>query len=115
MMRILNLTNNPKQSQVLTLPDGSQIGFTLEFSPLQECWFIPSLTYRDWILNGLKISCNPNMLYQYRNEIPFGLACFSDGQREPSLQEDFQFGAARLFVLTQNEVNFYTEVLTGQI
>lgn len=115
MYRIQNLTTNAKQKQVLVLPDGSQILFTLHFSALQLCWICPTIQYRDWILNGLKITSNANMLYQYRNEIPFGLACFTESSREPTFIEDFATGASRLYILTTDEVEFYTEVLSGQI
>lgn len=115
MFQIQNITTNARQKQTLILPDGSQIVISLYFCPLQQGWFIPNLTYKTFVLNGLRIVNSPNMLHQYRNQIPFGLACFSTGQREPSLQEDFFSEASKLYVLTEAECETYTEILSGQI
>lgn len=82
---------------------------------MQLGWFITSLAYLSFELKGLRISNSPNMLYQFRNRIPFGLACFSMDKREPSLQSDFVSGASKLYVLTEAEVDAYTEYLSGQV
>ena len=115
MYRVQNLTSNGRQRQILVLPDGTQVLFTLAFSPLQGCWFIPRLEYQNWVLRGLKITTNANMLFQFRNQIPFGLACFTDNQREPSLIEDFSSGASRLFILSEDEVDYFTRVISGEV
>lgn len=112
---IQQITNDPFQTQDLVLPDGSVLSLTIYFRPLQYGWFISNLTYGDFVINGLRISNSPNMLYQWRNQIPFGLACFSTDNREPSLQDDFSTGASQLFILTEAEVNSYAEFLSGQV
>jgi hypothetical protein len=113
--QIQNLTGDSKQKQTLVLPDGSQIQIQIYFVPMQYGWFISSLVYRDFTLTNLRITNSPNMLYQFRNRIPFGLACFSSQDREPSQQLDFVSGASKLYVLTEAEVEQYTEYLSGQI
>lgn len=113
MFQVQNLTNDTRQKQTLVLPDGSQIQLSIYFIPMQLGWFITSLVYKDFVLNGLRISNSPNMLYQFRNQIPFGLACFSSDNREPALQDDFATQASQLFVLSEDEVNQYTEFLSG--
>jgi hypothetical protein len=115
MFQIQNITTAPRQKQTLVLPDGNQILISMYFCPLQQGWFIPSISYRDFALTNLRIVNSPNMLYQYRNLIPFGLACFSTAQREPSLQEDFAVGNSKLYILTEAEVEEYVEILSGQI
>lgn len=80
---------------------------------MQYGWFITELLYPDFTLRGLRITNSPNMLYQWRNLIPFGLACFSAGNREPSLQDDFVSGASKLYILSEEEVAEYTEYLKG--
>lgn len=115
MFQVQNLTNDSRQKQTLVLPDGSQIGLSLYFVPMQLGWFIPTLTYKTFVLNGLRITNSPNMLYQFRNKVPFGLACISAQNREPTLQDDFLSGASKLYVLNAAEVEYYTEYLSGQI
>lgn len=115
MFRIQNLTNDSKQKQTLTLPDGTQITIAIYYSELQQGWFITSLSYLDFTLNGLRITNIPNMLYQFRNRLPFGLMCRSNGAREPFLQDDFLSGYSELFVLTEAEVEEYTEFLNGEV
>lgn len=114
MFLIENITDAPLQAQNLTLPDSSIVSLTIYFVPMQQGWFIRNLTYNNFILNGLRITNNGNMLLQYQNLIPFGLACFSTGNREPSLQQDFSSGASRLYILDQVDVqSFYTFLKLG--
>lgn len=115
MYKIQNLTSNAKQRQTLVLPDGSQILISLYFCPMQLGWFIPRLEYGSFVLNNMRIVNSPNMLHQFRNKIPFGLACFSSSKREPSLQDDFSNAASTLYILTEAEVQAYTEYLSGQV
>jgi hypothetical protein len=115
MFRIQNVTTSPAQKQSLLLPNGELITISLQFVPMQLGWFIREIKYNNFILNGVRISNSPNLLYQYRNQIPFGLACFSDMTlREPTQQEDFQSGSAKLYILTEAEVNAYAEYLSGE-
>lgn len=112
MFQIQNITADARQKQTLVLDDGSFVEISIAFVPMQQGWFITSLVYGDFVLNGLRICNSPNMLYQFRNQIPFGLACFSNQEREPSLQDDFFSGASRLFVLSEEEVDAYVGFLS---
>ena len=116
MYQIQNITDDPKQKQTLVLPDGTQIQISYYYVPNQQSWFIRTLTYDTFILQGIRICNSPNLLYQFRNQIPFGLACFSTlAKREPMLQEDFSTGESKLYILTAEEVNQYTDYLSGQV
>lgn len=111
MYPVQQITDYPLQKQNLLLADGTAIDLEIYFRSLQAGWFINSLTYGDFVLQGLRITNSPNMLHQFKNQIPFGLACFSTANREPSLSEDFSSGASKLYVLTSAEVTEYTEYL----
>lgn len=115
MFKIQNLTDSASQKQSLVLPDGTIIQITIYYVPLQLGWFITSLIYQDFEVNGLRISNMPNILYQFKNQIPFGLACFSASGREPSQAQDFLSDASELFILDEAEVEEYAEILSGQI
>lgn len=110
MYRIENLSSGANQKQVLLLPDGTGITIELRFVEMQYGWFM-NMTYGDFILNGIRIVNSPCMLYQFRNQLPFGLAVFTEGGREPTLQDDFLSGASKLYILTESEVEEFTEFL----
>jgi len=115
MQLIQNITNGPLQTQTIYLPDGSSFTMTLYFVPLQQGWFITSLSYLTFTLQGLRITVSPNMLNQFQNQIPFGLACFSAQNREPSQQNDFSSNACQLLLLNADEVAQYQEFLEGNL
>lgn len=110
---VQNITSDPLQSQSITLADGSVVSIEIYFRPMQYGWFINSLTYGDFTLNGLRITNSPDMLYQFKNILPFGLACISRSDREPSLQEDFSSGASNLYILTAEDVEAYSEFISN--
>jgi hypothetical protein len=111
MYLIQQITDDPLQSQTLILPDGTSLGLTINFVPMQYGWFITELSYGSFTLNGLRISNSPNMLHQFKNQIPFGLGCFSTNNREPSQQEDFSSGTSQLYILSAAEVAQYAGLL----
>jgi hypothetical protein len=114
MYLIQQVTSDPAQSQNITLPDSTIVTIQIQFVPMQQGWFITNLTYGTFILNGLRITNSPNMLLPFQNQIPFGLACYSTANREPSLQQDFSSGASQLYILDPAEVKeYYTFLQTG--
>lgn len=113
MLQIQQLTTDTPQQHTLVLPDGSQFSMQLVFVPMQYSWFIKNLTYGDFILGCVRISNSGNILRQFKNQIPFGLACFSTESREPSLQEDFSSGNSNLFILSVAEVKQYEDFIIG--
>ena len=109
MYKVEQLLNYANQKKSLTLPDGSVINMTLYYVDMQKGWFIRELTYGDFTVRGMRITRQPDLLYQFRNQIPFGLACF--GTREPTLIDDFIEDVCQLYVLTEDEVEEYSEFL----
>lgn len=113
MNQIQQISTDPRQRQTLNLKDGTAFTMEIYFVDLQLGWFITELTYLDFTLNGLRITNSPNMLQQFRNQIPFGLACFSKQDREPQLIQDFATENSKLYILTPAEVEEFNEILTG--
>lgn len=114
MYLIQNITDAPFQTQNLTLPDSTIVSVTLYFMPMQQGWFFTNITYGSFVLNGTRITNNPNLLLQFQNQIPFGIACFSTANREPMLAEDFSSGASQLYLLAQADVKeYYTFLQSG--
>ena len=115
MFLIQQITNSSLQTQTLILPNGNQTTLQFQFVPMQYGWFF-NLTYNSFILNGVRIVNNPNILLPFQNQIPFGLACYSTNNREPTQQQDFSSGASQLYILDQSEVQQYYKFLqTGTI
>lgn len=114
---IQGITSDPLQTMNIVLQDpglpsnGTTVQMTVYFIPMQYGWFITSLTYQGFVLNGLRITNNLNMLRQWKDVIPFGLACASTQDREPSQQQDFSSGASNLYILSQSDVEAYEESL----
>lgn len=113
MLQIFNITADAQQIQTLNLPDGTNIILQLYYNASQYGWFITSLTYGSFQLNSFRICNSPNMLNQYRNQIPFGLACVTIDSREPTQILDFQSGNSILYILNAQEVQEYVEFLQG--
>lgn len=115
MFRVEDITSETFQQLELVLPDGTLVTVTIYFVPMQYGWFITELTYGDFILRGFRISNGPNILRQFKNQIPFGLQCISEQDREPTLQEDFSSNASKLYILDQADVALYEDFLSGQV
>lgn len=113
MLLIQGLIEAPWQRKAQVLPDGSIVTLILYFIPMQQSWFIQELTYGDFILRNIRITTYPNILYQWRNILPFGIACHTIDFRNPSFQEDFSSGASKLYFLTETEVTEFTSLLNG--
>lgn len=113
MYKIEQITNDSFQKQTLILADKTQVQLTLYYMPQQYGWFIKELVYGNFVLNGIRICNSPNLLHQWKNKIPFGLACFSNSAREPMLSRDFSSGASTLYILTAAEVEQYAEVVSN--
>lgn len=113
MYELKQITNDYKQIHNFTLPDGSSLECTIRWSEMQIGWFFDSIAYPNFLLKGMRICNSPNLLNQWRNLIPFGIACISKNNREPSLQNDFASKASVLYVLTEEEVAEYAAYLSG--
>lgn len=113
MFYIQQITNYPLQTKMLNLPDGSLITITLEFVPLQKSWFIRQLVYGSTTINSIKIVNNPNILRQFKNILPFGIACTSTSNRDPMFSEDFQSGDCSLYLISRDEITQFEEFLSA--
>jgi hypothetical protein len=113
MYAVQQITSAPAQTQTLILPDGTSTTITMAFYPQQYAWFITSLVWNSFTLNGLQITTSPNMLNQWRNSLTWGLGCFVSGNREATQQQDFESGAAVLYILSAAEVAEYAQILAG--
>jgi len=110
MLLISTITSDPKQSHTLILPSGKSVTMDLEFKPLQAGWFM-DLQYETFSLKGFRVCSLPNLLRQFQNIIPFGMACYVDADQEPLFLDDFKSGRAKLYIMTTSEVQAYEDYL----
>lgn len=114
MFLINQVTSDPLQKQTLILPDGTSLIMTISFLPLQYGWFITEMIYGSFALEGVRIVVSPNILQQFKNQIPFGLGCFGNNvSREPTQQQDFSSQTFSLYILDSNEVTEFGRLLAG--
>ena len=107
MQQVTGISEAPAQIITLTLEDGSAITVTLEYRPQQLGWFFSVL----WNgsdpatqINGLRMTVFPNVLRQWRNLLPFGLACITQDNREPMAADAFSSGYATMLLLDAADV-----------
>jgi hypothetical protein len=113
MELIQRISNYPLQTQVVPLPNGSAFSFELYYRPIQRGWFFNFIRYVDFEVNSLRVVLSGNLLNQFRNKLPFGLACISPIGREPQLQDDFSSEAVKLYLMNAAEVQEFSRYLTG--
>lgn len=113
MFLIEKIQDYPSQNQRFFIGDGTFFDMSISYRESQQGWFIDELTYQDFTLKGMRIYTNPNILYQFRNLIPFGIACQTIGNQEPTQQGDFASGISKLYLLTQAEVTEIARLYSG--
>lgn len=104
MTKIQNISDYPNQLFTLALPNGESMTMTLVYKPLQYGWFV-GIIYQDFEVKRLRVTCNYNILEQFSNLIPFGLACFTNQNQEPFFAQDFQANNAVLCVLDSTDID----------
>lgn len=96
-----------------TIENGDSVKFTLHYSTTTQAFKL-DVEWNDFILKGFRVFSSPNILIQYQNVIPFGLAVVTEGTGDPFLINDFSTGRAVFYVLSPSEVqevcDFYTSL-----
>lgn len=103
MKIVTGITAQAKQSMFLVLNDGSQLSWVVEYRPNQLGWFA-NFEWQTWSLNGLRLTASPNLLRQWSNLLPFGIAIQTVENREPINRTDFTDGTATAFLLDATDV-----------
>ena len=115
MKELDQASNRPKQTFTVKIEDGSTFTMSIKYIEMQYGWFVENLTYGDFQINNMRICNSPNMFHQFRNKLPFGIACITSGNREPSFIEDFEEKESTLYLLTEEEVSEYEGFLRGEV
>lgn len=105
MQIITSLTSSPNQFHQLVLENNETADIYLRYYPRMFSWFF-DIAYKDKRVNNIKVVLHPNILRQFKNNIPFGLMFYTDNDSpvEPFQITDFETGRVKLSILNKDEV-----------
>ena len=112
-MKLLTFTKDARQSSRIVLSAGGSFSITLEYIEASQGWTY-ALSYGDnFSINGMRLVCGFNILRQWRNILPFGLAVISEDGYEPVFQDDFYTGRVSVYVLDAAEIVSAEELIAS--
>lgn len=110
MNKVNGITEQATQVIGLTLEDGSRATLAIYFRPQQNGWFFdlswpgnPSVPV-PFLSRNRRVVTSANMLRQFRDYIPFGLAVFTPDNADPMTQTCFVDGIAEVVLLNAADV-----------
>lgn len=103
MLYINKLTNDPLQTLRLTGLPGIIINMNLRFLPRMNQWQM-DVAYNSFTANGMIVPTSPNLMRQWKNTIPFGIACMTASGLDPYTVNDFANQSANLYLLNAADV-----------
>ena len=103
MKKVINITNNPKQTVTLQTDKGEDIDLYLEYKPRVQSWFF-SFKYNELETKNLQVSIHPNILRQFKRMIDFGIGFVSTNKAEPFSIDSFSTGKCELVLLNKEDV-----------
>ena len=109
MKLITGITSDYKQRAMVQIDDGTTVYLNLVYVQQQTGWFVDIL-WESKQINGLRLTTSPNLLYKWKNILPFGLMLLTNNNSEPLNLDDFSTSVAQLYLLGTDdltEVNAY--------
>lgn len=82
MRRLTGLTDDPKQQFAMVIEGYDAATVTLEYKSSQYAWFM-SVVWGNFELYGERVATGPNMLRQFKDIIPFGIAVSGNNAIDP--------------------------------
>ena len=103
-MKLLDkLTANPIQKYTVITEEGDRFTLDLRFLPSQAAWEA-SIEWGSVLILGISLVLSPNLLFGFRNILPFGLLVSATNGIEPAYLDDFTTGRIKLYVMTENDL-----------
>ncbi len=103
MKLITEIGQEEKQTLNVTLETNEILKLSLEYNPQYSRWYI-NLDYNNRSINGIRLCTHSNLLYQWKNLLPFGIMVLTKDMSEPFLIDDFTSGRAEFYILNANDV-----------
>lgn len=110
-MRLINsLSDAADQLVTISLDDGSTVQMEFFYRAGAQRWFM-DIVHSSITLRGYGLTQGPNILRQWRNIIPFGIAVQSVDLIDPIQADDFQTGRVSIYVLNAAEVQTIEQIV----
>lgn len=103
MLYINKVSNDASQLLTLTGIPNITIQMALYFNPRTTLWTM-DITYGSFVVQGLNVVANLNILRQWKNIIPFGIQCICPDGLDPYQVNDFADQRSLLFLLNAADV-----------
>ncbi len=103
MKQIQSITSDANQEFTIVTEDGIKVKCILTYLPTQQMWSI-SLDDGDFVINNLLLVVSPNILYQFSNNLTYGIAINSIDGQDPFYVEDFAVDRCQFFLLNAQEI-----------
>jgi hypothetical protein len=110
MLRIDGISDEPFQLHKLAIEGSADLAeMTLIWRETQNFWFM-NLTWGSFSVQGIRVCHLPNILTQFANILPFGIAIYSTNGQDPFLLQSFSNGTTALILLNSTEVAEYEAI-----
>jgi hypothetical protein len=103
MLLINSITDDPMQQFVLDGIPGVSVGILLRYMPRIQIWNM-DVAWNNFTADGVPLLCGPNILRQWRNIIPFGIAITNNYFLDPYSLTDFSGGNSQFYLLDSTDV-----------
>jgi hypothetical protein len=102
MKEITGIKENANQSLNFVLEDGNTFTIDLQFRSNVNAWYY-TITSDVFTIRNKRLVNSPNVLFQYKNILKFGISVISNDGQDPAFITDFSTGRIRLFVIENTE------------
>jgi hypothetical protein len=111
MKLVEGLTSDPKQTIFLAIEGYDKAILSLEYKPNQYGWFY-SLSWGTFTVDNIRVARDQNILRQFKNLIPFGIAIITVNGVDPVLPDEFLSNTS-VYILTSDEVKIIEAAYYG--
>lgn len=103
-MKLINsFSDAADQQMTIVLDDGSAVQLEFFYRGGIQRWFV-DITHPLITLRGYGLTQGPNILRQWRNLIPFGMAVLAVDGIDPIQSTDFQSGRVQVYILNVADI-----------
>ena len=104
-MTFLDAITSEQQQDLksIFLENNDYFDMYLTFNYTVKAWFC-NITYKGKSFNGIKLTCQYNVLSAYSYYLPFGICCYNEYGIDPFQISDFESGRVKLFILNDTEI-----------
>lgn len=110
MTQVDNLTNAADQTTNLVLADNTVVTMRMRYRVRTQRWTVdvgyPPVTLggKPFQVNGLTLTCFPNVMRPWRNLLPFGIGFWTADLTDPFDINDFSTGRVAAYLLSAADV-----------